>query len=225
MTPTKFIATAPALLAIVAASACGSGGSVPNGIPLDRFGPSIAHRLPVAHPDRRPSWFSKRLAKKKAPALFVSDAETESVYIYDLATLAVQGTITGLAQPQGLCSDNKGNVWITDAAAQTVYEVTHAGRLENELKVAGGSPDACAWDPATGNLAVMVLFDGSSAGDVLVYKHGSGEASSHQNPKQYYYGFGGTTQRAISISTAATPTETSCFRCLRKAPRRRKRSP
>jgi hypothetical protein len=187
----KFVTVTPVLFAIAATSGCGSGGSVPAGTPLDRFGPSIAHRLPVAHPDRRPTWISPRLAETKAPALFVSDAETEAVYIYDLATLAVQGTITGLAQPQGLCSDNRGNVWITDAAAQTVYEVTHAGRLENEFTVPSGSPDACAWDRATGNLAVMILFNGSAAGEVLVYKHGSGGASSYTNPNQYYYGFGG----------------------------------
>ena len=189
--PMTFIAATPALLAIVTTSACGNGGSVPVGAPFDRFGASIARRLPVPHPDRRPSWISPRLAKTKAPALFVSDAETASVYIYDLATLAVQGTITGLAQPQGLCSDNKGNVWITDAAAQLVYEVTHAGRLENELQVTNGLPDACAWDRATGDLAVMILFDGSAAGRVLVYKHASGGASSYTNPNQYYYGFGG----------------------------------
>jgi hypothetical protein len=187
----KFIAATPALLAIVATGACGTGGSVPGSTPFDRFGPSIAHRLPVARPDRRPSWISPRLAKTKAPALFVSDAETESVYIYDLATLQMQGTITGLVQPQGLCSDDKGNVWITDAAARLVYEVTHTGHLRNELKVPSGSPAACAWDRTTGDLAVMILFDGSAAGEVLVYKHGSGEASSYTNPDQYYYGFGG----------------------------------
>jgi hypothetical protein len=129
---------------------------------------------------------------KKAPVLFVSDAGTADVYIYNLPALKVVGKITGFSQPQGECSDNHGDVWVTDAGAQTIYELTHHGQLENELSIAGGTPDACAWDPATGNLAVMSLFGtGSVSGAVLVYPHGSGSPTKYQNHGQFYYNLGG----------------------------------
>jgi hypothetical protein len=129
--------------------------------------------------------------KAKGPLLFVSDVATAEVYIYQLSTLNVVATVTGLTQPQGECSDKKGDVWVTDAGADAVYELSHLGRLENTL-TAPDYPVGCAWDAKTGNLAVMSLFGISGAqGAVAIYPQGSGTAQSFQNPKQYYYNFGG----------------------------------
>ena len=129
-------------------------------------------------------------AKSKAPLLFVSDAATAEVYIYQVSTLKVVGTVTGLTQPQGECSDDKGNVWVTDAGAGAIYELSHQGRLENTLSL--GYPVGCASDPKTGALAVMSLYgsDGSQ-GEITVYPKGSGSPRSYTTPKQYYYNFGG----------------------------------
>ena len=129
--------------------------------------------------------------KAKGPLLFVSDVATAEVYIYQLSTLSVVATVTGLTQPQGECSDKKGDVWVTDAGADAVYELSHLGRLENTL-TAPDYPVGCAWDAKTGNLAVMSLFGISgSQGAVAIYPKGSGSEHSFQNPKQYYYNFGG----------------------------------
>lgn len=151
---------------------------------------AAAWELPT-HPDRRPSWISPEV-KGKAQLLFVSDAGTNDVYMYELPTLKLVGTITGFAQPQGECADTKGDVWITDTTAQTIYEVSHEGRLENTLTDSSGYPDACAWDAKSGSVAVMNLFDEDGAtGGVLVYPSGSKLPTAYTNPRQYYYNFGG----------------------------------
>ncbi|MFZ0573058.1 MAG: hypothetical protein WAM02_00060 [Candidatus Cybelea sp.] len=183
-----------ALLIVSALCACGrslvaspSAGPIP-----EQALTSIARWALPSHPDLRKSWVSPELATVKSAVLFVSDSGTADVYIYRLPTLKVLARISGFSQPQGECSDNKGNVWIADTNANAVYEVSHSGHLENVLTSNYGHPEACAWDPTTGNLAVMTLFSGSGAsGAVLVYRKGSGPSTQYTNPKQVYYNFGG----------------------------------
>jgi hypothetical protein len=182
-----------AILVSLALCACNGTASPPatSAVAPDRIATSVARRPASAHPDRRASWISPELANAKSPVLFVSDSGTDDVYIYSLPALKVIGTVNGFSQPQGECSDNKGNVWVTDTNAQIIYELDHHGRLENELSDTGGYPAACAWDSTTGNLAVMNLFGtGSSNGAVLIYSKGS-QIGQYHNPQQYFYNFGG----------------------------------
>jgi hypothetical protein len=174
--------------------ACGGNAAAPAfGVAApDRMSASVARFAPPPHPDRRRSWISPALERTQTPLLFVSDAGTADVYIYNVKTLKVIGTITGFAQPQGECSDNKGNVWVTDASGETVYELSHRGHLENELVEKDATPVGCAWDPATGNLAVMSLLGvPSQSGGVLLYLKGSQTPRIVQNSKQFFYNFGG----------------------------------
>lgn len=114
------------------------------------------------------------------------------MYIYDFASLSLLATITGFDQPQGECSNKSGDVWIADANAQTVYELTRTGHLQNELAVPNGYPVACAWDPSTGNLAVIAIAAASSgSGFVLIFPKGSGTPTEYQNSTAFYYYFGG----------------------------------
>ena len=124
--------------------------------------------------------------------LFVSDAGTADVYMYEIPSLKVAGTITGFTQPQGECANTKGDVWIADVGAQTTYEVSHEGRLVNMLADSSAYPEGCAWDPASGKLAVTSLFGkNGSRGKVLVYPSGSKVPTAYVNPHQYYYNFAG----------------------------------
>lgn len=124
--------------------------------------------------------------------VFVSDAGTGDVYVYTLPALKLVEIVTGFTQPQGECSGDKGDVWVTDARAQIIYELARSGRVEKEVSDASGYPEGCAWDTNTGNLAVMNLSGvGSAAGAVLIYHHGSGSPNTYTNPKQFYYDFGG----------------------------------
>jgi hypothetical protein len=160
-------------------SACGGGATPPA--------PPNANLHQV-----RPAWISPEFKAAGSPLLFVSDAGTAEVNIYKLPALTVVATITGFSQPQGECSGRKGDVWVTDASSQTIFELSHRGQLDNALNDSRGYPEGCAWDPSTGNLAVTSLFGiGSSAGNLLVF------AKSSYNPKvygtrgQYYYNFAG----------------------------------
>jgi hypothetical protein len=179
------------ILAAIALTGCGSAATPSAVAPgaIARSSTSVAVRAPAVHPDRRPSWVSP---DAKGSLLFVSDAGTADVYMYALSTLKLVGTITGFVQPQGECADAKGDVWITDTNAQTIYEVSHAGRLESSLSDTLGYPVGCAWDAKSRKLAVMNLFgpDGSQ-GAVLIYPSGSSTPKSYTNPEQYYYDFGG----------------------------------
>jgi hypothetical protein len=152
----------------------------------------VARRPFVTHVDHSHTWISPELAKAKVTSLFVSDAGTADVYIYKLPGLKVLAKITGFAQPQGECADQKGNVWIADTNARMVYELSHHGQLQDEIKDSTGYPVSCAWDPKNNNLAVMDMFGTSGiAGDVLVYAGGKGTPAIYTNPSQYYYNFGG----------------------------------
>jgi len=175
---------------------CACGGGVPqsalSATSPDRVLTSVARGVAPFHPDRRRSWISSELAETASPVLFVSDSGTADVYIYTLPALKLVGTVTGFTQPQGECSDNKGDVWVTDTNAQTIYELSHKGQLENELTESHGYPAGCAFDSTTGNLAVMNLFGtGTTSGDVLIYAHASGSPKAYTNPAQFYYSFGG----------------------------------
>jgi hypothetical protein len=181
------------LLTALVLAGCGGGAttsSLPGSAAAASLSTSAAVRAVTAHPDRRRSWISPEAKAKEL--LFVSDAGTADVYMYQVPTLKLVGTITGFDQPQGECSDTKGNVWITDTNAQTIYEVSHQGRLENTLADPDGYPVGCAWNPKNGDVAVMNLFglDGAQGG-VLIYPTGSKPPTEYTNPKQYYYNFGG----------------------------------
>ncbi len=180
-------------VSVLALGACGGAASTPaTGAMPDRLATSVTRHPVAAHPDRRASWISPDLARGKSAVLFVSDSGTADVYIYSFPALKVIGTITGFTQPQGECSDTKGNVWVTDTSVQTIYELDHHGRLENELTDTQGYPVGCAWDATTGNLAVMNIFAaGSSSGGVIVYLDATRAPSLYQNSNQYFYNFGG----------------------------------
>jgi hypothetical protein len=185
-----------ATLALCACSASSVPQSAGSTQPL-RTLTSVARWTPPSQPAvRAKSWLSPELRRAAAPLLFVSDAGTAEVYIYKLTTLKLMGTITGFSEPQGECSDTRGDVWIADTIAQKIYEVSHHGRLENELADKSGYPVACAWDKKSGDLAVMNIFNaGSVAGEVLVFKKGSNTGTPYQNSQQYYYNFGGYDKR------------------------------
>lgn len=141
----------------------------------------IAAPAAIEHPDFKASkdW------------VFVSDPGTSEVYIYTLPELKLIEIVTGFTQPQGECADEKGDVWVTDGSGQTIYEVQHSGKIERHLSDTYGYPDGCAWNPKTGNLAVMNLLGvGSAPGAVLIYHHAAGTPNVYSNPNQFYYNFG-----------------------------------
>jgi hypothetical protein len=152
---------------------------------------TTAVRPVTAHRDLSPTWLSPEITKT-TKVVFVTDAGTDDVYLYKATTLKHLGTITGFDNPQGACSDNKGNVWVTNLSGQNILEYSHEGVLENTLSDTSGYPAGCAWDSTTGDLAVTNLFGISSeSGSVLIYHHASGSPTAYRNNAQFYYYFVG----------------------------------
>lgn len=193
-------------LGILAASAifagCSTGGSQPSALasigsdagpplanPLAHLhGTTMAVRPGPLHVDHRKSWISPQMAG--APRLlFVSDDSTNDVDVFTMPALALVGTLTGFSEPQGLCSDTNGNIWVTNEGTQTIYLVTRGGLLINVVYDPDGYPVGCAVDPATGNLAVTNIYNVtlSGPGETEVYPAGGGPAYSYANPAQYNY--------------------------------------
>ena len=146
------------------------------------------------HPDHRKSWVSP--AAKDAPRLyFASDQLTGDVYIFLMPTMKLVGTLTGFYDPQGECTDNKGNVFITNALGPGVgaYKFSRTGTLLATYADPYGYAVGCAWDPTTGNLAVTDLSDVQSPyqGDVLIYTSPSSAPTQLRNPDQRFYYFAG----------------------------------
>jgi hypothetical protein len=168
----------PLAVAVLTLSACGGQASFPSGAQ----GASGAIRTPL---------LAAKGGAKPSGRLFVSDAGTGDVYLFEVPSLKLFTILTGFTTPQGECSDNKGDVWVTDPGAETIDQLTYAGRVQNRLSDTSGYPDGCAWDPTNGNLAVMNLFSGSDPGAVLIYHHASGIPNKYTNPKQFFYDFGG----------------------------------
>jgi len=170
----------PAAPLIVAFALCACNGQA--SLPGANGGPSL-----VRAPERQ-----SESAGVTGRRLFISDAGTGELYLYDVPSLKLFTILQGFARPQGECADNKGDVWVTDGEAAEIYELDYQGRTTKSVSDTTGFPDGCAWDPKTGNLAVFnYLGTQSKAGAVLVYHRGFGTPNTYTNPNQFFYDFGG----------------------------------
>ena len=143
----------------------------------------------AAHPDRRASWMAA--GAKENDLLYVSDVGTGDVYVYSYPQGALVGTLTGFTWPAGLCVDSAGDVYVTDLFAFHVLEYAHGGTYAiATLKDPGEDPGDCAFDPATGNLAVAnVSTPNSNRGDVLIYTGAKRKPHAYKERDIFYYEF------------------------------------
>ncbi|HEY2474445.1 MAG TPA: hypothetical protein VGI19_06545 [Candidatus Cybelea sp.] len=156
---------------------------VTRGPLLDMTMPYSVHRL--AHPHRGNSWMSP--AAKRSPALlYVSSWQTNDVNVYDLSSGHEVGQLTGFQAPYGQCVDRNGDVYITDYTDGQVFEYAHGGTTLLNTYDSGGFPIGCAVD-AKGDLAVTNYVTPSGAGDVCVWKHGSGSAACYSDSGSCYF--------------------------------------
>jgi hypothetical protein len=124
--------------------------------------------------------------------LYISDAGTFDVLVYAFPSLTLAGKITGFNQPQGLCSDAQGDVWIANTGTQALIEYAHGGTSSiKKLADPLGYPAGCAIDPTSGDLAVTNLAGFSGAGGVLIYKKAGGTPTPYSQPQLYAYYFTG----------------------------------
>lgn len=122
-------------------------------------------------------------AARSRDLLYISDIGTDDVYAFAYPKGKLMGTLSGFQEPAGLCVDKTGNIWITDAAAEEIFEYAHGGTTPiATLNESGQEPFACAIDPTTGNLAVSnAATESGGNGSVAVYANATGTPTDYTN--------------------------------------------
>jgi hypothetical protein len=143
---------------------------------------------PNVHPDHHTSWVSPDV--KKAPRLlFISDIDTNDVYIFTMPAMKLQGTLTGFDGPQGMCSDRSGNIWVNNTKSGEIQQYSRNGKLLKTIDDSGYYPVGCAVNKKNGDLAVTnIRTTSGEPGNVTVYSSGS-DPQTLTNPDQTEYYF------------------------------------
>jgi DNA-binding beta-propeller fold protein YncE len=174
-------------IAIVALSSCSGGMQMPAEGLAQASDVANEHHCAVTwspnnkylpcRANRSPSW----MKKTSGALLYVSDIGAEDVDIFTYPTGKLVGTLTGFQEPNGLCADKKGDVFVTDAGAHQILEYARGGTKPIATLDDGKlGPIGCAIDPTTGDLAVsnnQWLVQGT----VAVYKGATGTPTVYKS--------------------------------------------
>jgi hypothetical protein len=172
-------------LGAVLASCTGSGTQ-----PQQSLIPSARALAGNAHHDLGGSWILPEA--KKSDLLYISDliAQVVDIYTYGHGYKLV-GELTGFFNPEGLCVDKTGNVYVTNDTSRGVYQITeYAHGSTSPIRTINdpdGRANGCSVDPTTGNLAVADFWGPSEIiGNVAVYQKATGTPTSYSNSNIFY---------------------------------------
>jgi hypothetical protein len=104
-----------------AAMLAGCGGSL---LPIDAPGRTPQDQAGWVRPDRGESWMNPSASKA---LLYYDDDITNDTYVYDYPSGKLVGKLTGFKDPQGMCVDQKGDVYITNPPYGLLLEYAHGG--------------------------------------------------------------------------------------------------
>ncbi len=148
-----------------------------------------------------------RQSAKSGDLLYVS-ADDATVLMFSYPALKLLGSIADLpANPVGLCSDNKGDVFVTleqSLSQSYIFRYAHGGTQPIATLSDPGLVNSCAVDPSSGNLAVTNFFNAGESqyeGDLLVYKKARGTPATYYPPETAGYCTALTT-KAVTFSQA-----------------------
>ncbi len=163
-------------LTAVLLAACG-GGTAPQSSSSLPAVESLNARY--ANPER--SWI--RPGAASGTLLYVSSINTEAVYIFSYPRLRLVGYLGQFGhQLAGICSDQKGNVFVPQFNHPKILEYAHGGTKPiASLKLPGSYPYTCAVDPTTGNLAVAAAFYNGGV-RVAIYNSAKGKPAIYSDP-------------------------------------------
>ena len=140
-------------------------------------------RVPKVHRDTRKSHVSPKAAGLPR-ILFIADDGTDDVYMFSMPAMVLMGTLTGFSEPQGMCNDKSGNIWITNTGTLQILQYSRTGTLLKSLTDPNGDPVGCAVNKANGDLAVTNIFNTSGDATVEVYTNATGTPTAYNNPSQ-----------------------------------------
>jgi hypothetical protein len=154
------------------------------GVQALHVGTYTSVKAPKVHRDTRKSHVSPE-AKAVPRLLFVADDGTDDVLIFSLPAMALMGTLTGFDEPQGMCSDKAGNIWITNTGSFQIFQYSRTGTLLKTLSDTNGYPVGCAVNKPNGDLAVTnIIGYPSGDGTVDVYANATGTPTVYSSPSQ-----------------------------------------
>jgi hypothetical protein len=154
-----------------------------GGVPALRPGITYTSvQAPKVHSDLRKSHVSPLGAGQRI--LFVSDDDTNDVYMFTLPSVTLAGTLTGFSEPQGMCTDKSQNVWITNTGTFQIFQYSASGSLLKTLSDPNGYPVGCAINAKNGDLAVTNIINNTGEATVDVYTNATGTPASYNNPSQ-----------------------------------------
>ena len=151
-----------------------SGGGAPLILPNDG--------LHLTHRTSRASWSAPDA--KRAPLLYVTNANDGTVFAYTYPAGALELQLSGFKEPYGLCTDNAGDVWIVDDETSLITEYAHGSSTPIQtLTDSGEYPAGCSIDPTTGDLAVTNYeTTGRGQGGVSIYRKATGNPKNYTDP-------------------------------------------
>jgi hypothetical protein len=167
-----FLKSTPLALVICAALVLLAGC---NGSQAGAPGTMPQNAASGAHLTHAGSWMKP--GASGSDLLYIGSAN--AVYVFTYPGGKPVGTLTGFDDPVGLCSDAKGNVWITNADNSNgngyLLEYAHGGTSPiATLADPKNEPVACSIDPTTGNLAVASVWE-----DIAIYPDAQGSPTHY----------------------------------------------
>jgi hypothetical protein len=136
------------------------------------------------HTDHSASWMSPA-AKKAKELLYESDWSTNDVYVYRYPSGTLVGKLTGFKQPYGQCVDSLGNVYIANFSGESLVKYAHAGTTPIKTLTTTGSAIGCSVDKS-GDVAATNFSANSAAGNIEIFKNGTGTPQTYADNACYY---------------------------------------
>ena len=166
----------------------GCGGSQP---PIGAPGAMPQSRAIAQHDAHGKSWMLPEAVKEDLTYLSAGSA----VYVFGFHSGKLVGMITGFYNTAGLCVNHDGDVFVTDAAKNAIFEFGHGKyTVKRILSDTGYEPLGCAADNTRDDLAVANycgVVEGSqcsSHGNVAIFNHARGQPQYYSTSSMDDYG-------------------------------------
>jgi hypothetical protein len=170
--------TALVLASAFAFTGCG-GGTTPSAAGSVPASAALRPQIPVPR------------AGSAGRLIYVSDSGSNTVYFYTYPGGKLEGsTDEGISEPQGVCSEQNGDVWVANTGTSQLLKYAHGSIMSSgSLTTSGEYPVGCSVDKK-GNVAVSdIISTSDTEGNVEIFKGGKGSATSVTCPNLYRYYF------------------------------------
>jgi hypothetical protein len=126
----------------------------------------------------------------RTKTFWISDAVNNDVEVFGYPSGTAMGTLAappeGFSEPQGMCSDKNGNVFVANTNNSTIDEYAPDGSFTQALSDPNEFPAGCAVDPKSGTLAVSnIISTSDNAGGISLYTNATGTPQQLTDPNMF----------------------------------------